>query len=352
MAPLGWGAGLRLALAAGTGLLIWFLPAPAQVGGQAWHLLAIFVATILGIMTKPLPMGAVAIVGLAATVLTHTLTLAQALSGFSNSVVWLIVAAFFISRGFIKTGLGRRIAYHFVAMLGRRTLGLSYSLIARDLVLAPAIPSTTARAGGVIFPIVSSVARIFDSQPDDGTARRIGAFLMRTSFQGTIVTGAMSLTGMASNSLAVELAASRGIEVSWGLWAAAAAVPGVVSLLVIPWLLYILYPPEIKTTPEARRMAKDRLSEMGPAQSNEWILLFVFLGLLVFWMLGGWLGLSSTATAMSGLVALLVTGVLTWDDVCREEKAWDTLQSVSAMASPGLPFASAWRAPGRKLFWS
>src|SRR5215469_6567476 len=114
---------------------------------RKWHLLAIFVTTIVGIIAKLLPMGAIALLGIAVTALSGTLTINQALSGFGNSTIWLIVVAFFISRGFIKTGLGSRIAYLFMAVLGKKTLGLGYGLIATDLVLAPAIPSNTARAG-------------------------------------------------------------------------------------------------------------------------------------------------------------------------------------------------------------
>jgi divalent anion:Na+ symporter, DASS family len=140
-------------------VIIWFIPPPPGVQPRAWHLLAIFVATIVGIILKPLPMGAIAMIGVAATALSGTLTINQALSGFGNSTIWLIVVAFFISRGFIKTGLGSRIAYLFMAALGKRTLGLSYGLIATDLVLAPAVPSNTARAGGIVFPLVRASAK-------------------------------------------------------------------------------------------------------------------------------------------------------------------------------------------------
>ena len=127
------------------GLGIWLLPAPHGVNSQAWHLLAIFIATIVGIILKPLPMGAIALLGITTTVLTHTLTIGQALNGFGNSTIWLIVTAFFVARGFIKTGLGNRIGYGFMKTFGRKSLGLAYSLVATDLILAPAIPSNTAR---------------------------------------------------------------------------------------------------------------------------------------------------------------------------------------------------------------
>src|SRR5262245_43798671 len=164
-------------IALAVGVLLWFTPHPEGVDIRGWHLLAIFVATLLGIMVKALPMGAVALLGIAATCLTGVLTIQQSLSGFANTTIWLIVVAFFVSRGFIKTGLGNRIAYSFVKLLGKRTLGLGYGLVAADCVLAPAMPSNTARAGGVIYPVAKSLALAYGSDPENGTARKIGAYL-------------------------------------------------------------------------------------------------------------------------------------------------------------------------------
>jgi DASS family divalent anion:Na+ symporter len=263
------------------GIGLWFLPAPPGVEGEGMHLLAIFVATIVGIILKPLPMGAVALVGICGTAVTGTLSISQSLSGFGNRVIWLIVLAFFISRGFIKTGLGARIAYHFMARLGRRSLGLGYGLVATDLVLAPAIPSNTARAGGVVFPILRSVAEAYESRPDDFTARRIGTFLTLAAFQGTVVTSAMFLTAMAANPLAAELSRAQGIELSWLGWAMAAAVPGALSLVLVPWVIYRLSPPEVRETPEATAMARAHLLELGPVSRAEGIMLLTFALLLV-----------------------------------------------------------------------
>ena len=167
---------LRWSAAMAAGAVLWLIPAPAGVQPSAWQLLAIFVATITGIVARPLPMGAVAMLGIIATVLTGTLSLDEALSGFGNRVIWLIVIAFFISRGFIKTGLGARIAYLFIALLGKSSLGLAYGFVATDLVLAPAIPSNTARGGGIVFPIVRSTAGTYGSEPDH-TSGKIGGFL-------------------------------------------------------------------------------------------------------------------------------------------------------------------------------
>ena len=219
---------IKLIAAALVGVVIWFIPAPAGLEAQAWHMFAIFVATIVALIIKPMPMGAIAIVAIALCVLTGVTSLSDGLSGFSNSTIWLIVIAFFISRGFIKTGLGSRIAYLFVEKFGKKTLGLSYALTVTDLVLAPAMPSNTARAGGIVFPLVQSLSNTFKSRPDDGTANRIGSFLHLTAYQVDMVTSAMFMTSMAANPLIVQLAAeAAGIEINWVGWIMASIVPGI-----------------------------------------------------------------------------------------------------------------------------
>lgn len=296
------------------------------------QLFAIFVTTIAGIILKALPMGAVAMIGIAATALTGTLSIADSMSGFSDVVIWLIVLAFFISRGFIKTGLGARIAYSFMALLGRRTLGLSYGLAATDLVLAPAMPSNTARGGGIIMPIMASLARAYGSKPGDGSSRRMGSFLTLTAYQVNCITSAMFLTSMAANPLAQKLAGDLKVNLTWGGWALAALVPGLLALLVVPLIIYKLHPPEITETPEAVELAKGHLRDLGPIKTQEWKMLGVLVMLLVLWIFSKQLGdLNATTAALAGLGVLLITGVLNWDDIKAETGAWDTLVWFAAL---------------------
>ncbi len=300
------------------------------VGGL--HLFAIFVATIVGIIARTAPMGAVAMIGITATVLTGTLSITEAMSGFSDVVIWLIVLAFFISRGFIKTGLGARIAYTFMAVMGRRSLGLSYGLAATDLILSPAIPSNTARAGGIVMPIMTSLARAYGSHPSGTSARKLGSFLTLTAYQVNCITSAMFLTAMAANPLAQKLAGELKVTITWSEWAIAAIVPGIVALLVVPFLMYQLHRPAITETPEAVEMAKGHLRDLGPIKRQEWIMLGVFALLLILWIFAGRLGdLNPTTSALAGLTVLLLSGVLTWDDIKAETGAWDTLVWFAAL---------------------
>lgn len=306
------------------GFAIWLLPHPEKVDTRAWHLLAIFIATILGIILKPMPMGALVILAMTASTLTHTLTLEETLAGFHNSIAWLVVFAFFISRGFIKTGLGSRIAYYFVSILGERTLGLSYGLLVSELILAPAIPSVTARTGGVIFPIAQGLAKSFGSDPHLGTERRIGSFLMKVAYQGSVITSAMFLTAMAANPFLAGLTQQAGYSITWGQWALAAVVPGFISLALMPLIVFKLYPPAIKETPHAAQLAHSKLKEMGKLEKEEWLMLGIFLLLLILWILGSVIGMNATVAAMAGLSLILIFSVLDWNDLIREHAAWDT----------------------------
>ena len=214
------------------GIGLWFIPTPEGLTPQSWHLFAIFVATIVGFITQPLPIGGVSIVVITVAALTGTLKIGEAISGFANSAIWLIVGAFLFSRGFIKTGLGKRIAYNLIAAFGSSSLRLAYALALSDLILAPATPSNTARVGGVIMPITTSLAKAFGSEPQDGP-RKIGSFLMQSIYQVNTITSAMFQTSMAGNTLVAALALqSFGIGITWGDWAMAAIVPGIIALLL------------------------------------------------------------------------------------------------------------------------
>eukprot|EP00879_Flechtneria_rotunda_P022700 GHRR01023974.1.p1 GENE.GHRR01023974.1~~GHRR01023974.1.p1 ORF type:complete len:386 (+),score=103.40 GHRR01023974.1:93-1250(+) len=307
--PFKWGADMKnLGICIGVGVAIALCPAPAGVAPKAWNLLAIFAGTIVGIITTPLPLGAVAVLGLGATMLTKTLTFTEAFSAFANEIPWLIAIAYWLAGGFIKSGLGNRIAYSMVAAFGKTTLGLTYSLVLGEAVLSPAIPSVAARAGGIFFPLAKALCLACGSDPDKGTAKKMGAYVMKTCFQTTTVSSAMFITAMAANPLAVNLAAAEGINISWGLWAMAGLVPGLICLLTVPLILYALYPPETKDTPDAPAAAKKELDKLGPMSRDEKITAAAFLITVSLWIGGAGLGVNSVAAATVGLTILLITG--------------------------------------------
>jgi divalent anion:Na+ symporter, DASS family len=314
---------VKWAVVLGSALFILLLPVPAGITPQSWRLLAIFVATIVGAVVRPIPGGAIVLLGVTAIMLTGTLPPAEALRGYADPIVWLVLAAFFISRGMIKTGLGRRIALLFVRTIGRSSLGLGYSLISTDMLLATIIPSTGARSGGIIFPIAKSIAETYESRPGP-TARRLGAFLTTLLYQADVIICAMFLTGQASNVIIAKFAKeTAGIELTYARWAIAGLVPGLVSLAVVPPLIYRLFPPEIKHTPAATEFARNELRKMGRVSRHEILMLLVFALVATLWMTTAFHGINYAVVAMLGIGVLLLAGVLTWKDVTTESGAWD-----------------------------
>jgi len=306
------------------GVGLWYCPRPEALTEVAWHVFAIFVATIVAIILKPLPMGAIAIIALAVTTVTGTLSINEALDSYNKAPIWLIVIAFFISKGFIKTHLGLRIGYYFVMLFGKSSLGLAYSLTFSELLLSPAIPSVTARTGGIIYPIAGGLAEAFNSKPNQPSARNLGTFLILVCFQGSVITSAMFLTAMATNPTVVVFAQDLGVNISWNVWALGALVPGLLSILVMPLVVYKLSAPTIKEIPDAYHLAKDKLKQMGKMKYQEWVMLGVFMLLIGLWIVGERIGIDSVTTAILGVSVLLLMRVVNWSELLGETVAWET----------------------------
>jgi divalent anion:Na+ symporter, DASS family len=311
-----WG----IVLAVAVGILL--IPVPSGITPQSWRLLAIFAATITGSIVRPIPGAAVVLLGVAALPVFKVMTMNEVLTGYADPVVWLVLAAFFISRGMIKTGLGRRIAFLFIKAIGKHSLGLAYALASTEALLATVIPSTGARSGGIIFPIAKSLAEAYESRPGP-SARRLGAFLMASVYQCNVIVCAMFLTGQASNPIIARFAQEvTSIEITYARWAIAAIVPGLVCLLLVPWVLFRVFPPDIKHTPAASELASTELRAMGRTKWSEWLMLLVFFLVSILWMTNKLHGIDYAAVAILGISVLLITDVLDWEDLVSEKAAW------------------------------
>ena len=317
-------AWLKWLVTVGAGVAIALIPRPEGVTWEAWTMLAIFIATIVGSIVQPLTGSAMVFLGVITLAVSQAVPVQTALSGYADRYVWLVMAAFFISRGMIKTGLGHRIALIFVRLMGRRTIGLGYSLVVTDFILASFVPSTGARSGGIILPIARSVTETYDSRPEDGTEGRLGTFLMTMLYQCEVVLCATFLTGQASNAIIRNLTTENsGIDLNYSIWFLSAIVPSVVSLIVIPAMIYRFFPPEVRETPNAISFADAELQKLGPLTRSEKILLAVFVVVVSLWISTIWHGIDSTVIALSGIAILLITKVLEWRDLIDETHAWE-----------------------------
>jgi DASS family divalent anion:Na+ symporter len=296
---------------------IWLVPVPAGLSAPAWHLFAIFIAAIASVLAGAFPLLTSTMLAVAAVVLTGTIAPAKAFSGFANASVLLVVIAFLVAQAVVKSGLGQRISLFMVSLFGRSSLGLAYSIVLTDAVIAPAFPSNTAR-GGVLYPVVLSVAQGSGSRPDDPEGRRLGGYLMFCAMAGLAVSSALWMTATSANPIGIQIAKEFGLEIGFGSWLVAASVPALTAILLLPRMVAWFYPPGVGATPEAPPAARKALAALGRLSRDERITAVTFVLMVAGWIFADKLGLNVTAVAFGGLGVLLMTNVLTLDDIAMQ----------------------------------
>jgi len=305
------------AVALAVALAIWFIPPPGGLTDQAWHLFAIFFATIFSVVIGAFPILTASVIAIAAAVLTGTLTAADAYAGFANPTIVLIIMAFLVARAVVKCGLGQRLGYRAISLFGRSSLGLSYSIVVVDALIAPAFPSNTARSG-VLYPLAVSMAEAAGVTPERADRQRLGKFLMFSGMVSLTLSSALWLTAMAGNPLGAAIASKSGVQIGFGSWLIAASVPTIVCMVVLPFIYYKMLKPEVTAMPEAPANARKSLAELGPLTRDQKVVAGTFVIMVVLWGTGATLKIDPTAVAFLGFGALLATGVLTLGDIAKE----------------------------------
>ncbi|MDP8208743.1 MAG: DASS family sodium-coupled anion symporter [Candidatus Electryonea clarkiae] len=316
---------LKLSICVTLAIILWFLPIPQNMPVQAWHIFAVFISVIISFILRPFPMGAMVLFGLVAMMVTKTLTPKEALSGYGDSTVWLVVAAFLIAGGVVQTGFGRRLALMLVKLLGKSTVGIGYAICGAEFLLGPVVPSNTARGGGILAPITLSLANALDSHPGKNP-ERAGEYLVLVGAHANLIAAAMFLTGMAANPLVARAASDIfDIDFGWGTWALGAIVPGLIGLLLLPLFLNLIAKPTLKDTLPAQEKARKELELMGNWKPGEKMMGIVFIVLIVLWSTKPFHGMGTTLVAWIGVCLLILTRTLKWGDIIEISKAWDTL---------------------------
>jgi L-tartrate/succinate antiporter len=315
-------------------LVVWLAmiltPHPAGLSASGWRYLGLFSGVIVGLVLEPLPPAAVGLVGVTAAMVLGDVAPKPAdaikwgLGGFSDGTVWLIFGALTLSTGYDKTGLGRRIALVLVRRMGRSTLGLGYAVTLADLALAPFTASNTGRSAGVIYPIVRCIPPLYGSAPGP-TSRRIGAYLMWTAFAATSITSSMFLTALSPNLLAVGVMRKEAaLDITWFQWALGFLPIGVLLIAILPLLAYLVYPPEVRSSPDVPAWAAIELGRLGRFSRREGVLGLLILTAFSLWVFGGeWI---NATTAIFAVVSMMVVfRVLQWEEVVGNRSAWDTV---------------------------
>lgn len=317
--------GFVLMILAVVGGLFALLPSPEGVNPKAFPLFGIFIALILGLLLQPYPNVTVTLVAFFACLIFRLISPKDGFAGFGMDVIWLVVFASLAAKAFVKTNLGRRTACFFIKKMGHSSLTLAYGLTVSELVMSTVIPSNTARATCISLPLTVSTCQSLGSDPKNKTEGMVGQFLALCSLHANQLTCPIFLTAMACNPLMVKFMGNLGVTVTWFEWFKMCALPGLICLFAMPLILFRLAPPEMKRIPDAEAIAQGQLNDMPPMNRDEWVTLFVFIGMLTLWVLGDVLNIPASVVALGGLCCLLVSNVLTVSDVTGSKDVWNIM---------------------------
>ena len=307
------------------GLILWFFEPPSSLDEKGYQIFVVFISVIISLLVRAFPMAVSVLAGLSFSVMVGLISLKEALKGYSDSTTWLVVIAFLIAGVVIDTGLGKRISLLCIHALGKSMTGLGYAICSAELILGPLVPSNTARGGGILAPIVDSMSRTLGSMPNK-SPDKAGQYLHLVGAHANLITAAMFLTGMAANPLIAKMGLDVfQIEFNWYTWALGSIVPGVLGLLGLPILLKYLSPPTIKSIQPIRDKIKKDIKVLGPWTFQE-ITTALTLGImLLLWSTKPVHGWGTTTVALFGLLTILFLNAISWEEMAKNHKAWDTL---------------------------
>lgn len=322
-------------------IAFWNIPTPEGLKPDTWHLVSLYLGLLAGLVLKPFsePIITLIILGIMSMFVKTNILL----SGFGSSMTWFIAIVTMVCTAFIKTGLGKRIAYNLLLKTGNSSLGLGYILILTDLILSPATGSNAARTT-IIYPIFQNIAEGVGSEPHK-EPRKLGAYLTTLMYASSQGTSALFLTGMATNAITVSLLSEMlNIHLTWGTWFMATVVPGGLFLFLAPLIIYKIYPPTLKSLSDIKPLAKKGLEELGPISRNEKILAGLFVLAVLGWMFGSsitFVNLNMQVVGFLFLALVLLSGILDWNDVIGAKGAWSIFVWYGAFYGVAAALASA-----------
>lgn len=264
---------------------------------------------------------------------TGTVNVNNCFSGFTNVVPWLLFAVLSVSSVITSTTLGLRLAYFFMKKFGSSVIGLSYSIAFTELLIAPMLPSNTARAASVGLPLATSLAKYISSNVSGVSEKSIGQYLsVFYSFCNTISSG-LFYTAMISNALIPEITASAGIKFTWGSWFKYMVIPYTIILLLMPIILKILCNPKVAKLDELQKNAEENYDKLGTVSSKEKVILSIFGGMLILWVLADYIHIPVLATTLLGLCTFVFLGILSMKDMLSNYNTFNSMMLLGILIS-------------------
>jgi divalent anion:Na+ symporter, DASS family len=299
-----------------------FLQTPGLAPEGKAALFVFFWCIVLWII-RPIPEYLTSIVGAAILLLLKKSVPADILGGFADPTWWMIVFASFLGASILGTGLGRRLAYTILNKLGTSVLKVMYATTMTNNILAPFTPSNTAR-GAIVYGVTEGINDALGfkkgEKQGDHTISLANMYITATNSN-------MFLTALGGNAIFVSLIMKfTGHGVSWNQWFVAAFVPMLPAVLLLPYIIYKLFPPAINEVPMGKEFFAEKLASLGAMTRAEKSTLVIMLLTLLMWATEWLHHIPSTTTAFLMGIALLLPGIgaVNWKQI-EKDIPWPTL---------------------------
>jgi DASS family divalent anion:Na+ symporter len=302
---------------------------PAGLTPQAMWALGIIIGAVTCWIFEVAPDYVVAIAMCTLWVLFKCVPFKTAFATFSDSTWWLLLGALGMGTAVSKSGLLKRLSLWMMTIFPATFNGQVLALICGGTLIAPLIPSVTAKAA-IMAPISLGIS---DAMGYSRKSRGAGGLFAAMSL-GFILTGPMFISAsFIGYMLRGLLPAGIQVQFNWTYWFLAGMVWSIVVLVLMYLAIRFLYTPDEKGAFTAGDPAA-QLANLGPMSRREKITAAVLISALVLWMTEPLHGIHATAVALMGLVVLLTCRVFDRPDF-RSDMGWDNLIFIGGIINLG-----------------
>jgi len=311
-------AGLIIAIA--ILVLMNLLPASELLSRSAIHNMAILIAVIVLLITEPIPIGITCLFSIPLLVIFNVVpNVPAALSGFTNPIVFFVLASFGVSRAIIKVPLASRMLKGLIALFGKNVKTMLLVFMVVTALISSLVSNVAATA--VFLAIVITFLNIYDRESD---RRRTGKAFMIGLPVASMIGGMLTPAGSSLNLLTLSyLERLSGISVSFVEWMLM-GIPIVAVALPLAWLIIVKV---YGITELSREEIQQFVNDMDVPKKMDFKEIYVIalvLVMLVLWVLSSWYPVFNiTVVMLVGFTLLFLPGfqVLSWDEFV-ESVSW------------------------------
>jgi len=279
---------------------------------KAMRFLAVLAVLIFLFLVEPIPLEITAILIGTSLVMMGIVDLKSAWASYMHPVVVFIMCCLIFAIALDKAGLTKRLGHFIVQKAGTNVVRFTF-FISIGLGIASAFMHDAAAVSIGIVTMIP-LMRAANIQPHSNTARFMLislAFACSCGGMGSLIGGGRCMVS------AAFLKEFTGIEITFMDWIKYAGPMALITVPASVLVCYLVFRPDTKL--ELPRLDE----ELPPWSFQEKITVLIIAAAFMAWLTKGFHGLDYSITGMIGVAALVLTGILKWDDI-HEHLEWGT----------------------------